>query len=65
MSAVNLWKPRKLPSCICFREERCKWRFVSIVENVTLSGKSEVNSRIWSTAINILFASFSSLLHSA
>jgi hypothetical protein len=64
MSAVNLWKPRKLPSYTCFREPQCKWGFVSIAENVAPSGKSKVNSRIWSTRINIFSASFTGLLHS-
>ena len=65
MSAVNLWKPRKLPSCTCFREPPRKWSFVSIAENVAPNGKSEVNSGIWSTTVNIFPAAFSSLLHSA
>ena len=65
MSVVILWKPRKLLWCTHFRGSRCKWRFVSIAENLTPSSRSEVNSRNWSTPINTFSASFSSLLHRA
>jgi len=33
MSAVNLWKPRKLQSSTWFTELRYKWRFVRNAEN--------------------------------
>ena len=65
MSAVNLWKPRKLPSCNCLTDTCCMCRFVSIAENMTLGDKLEVNFRIWSTPINTFSAPFSSLLHRA
>ena len=63
MSAVNLWKPRKLLSYTWLTKPGCEWRFVRTSENRALTGESVGKFRIWLTPINIFSAPFSSLLH--
>ena len=65
MSAVNLWKPQKLPLRMRITELGCEWRFVRIAENRAPTRESVARFRIWSTPINMFSAPFSSLLHRA
>ena len=63
MSAVNLWKPQKLPSRMRLTELGGEWRFVRIAENSAPTRESVAKFRIWSIPINKISAPFSSLLH--
>ena len=65
MSAVNLWKPLKLPSCTCLKKLRCKWQFVSISENSAPTDRSVTKFEISSTQFNIFSVPYSSFLHRA
>jgi hypothetical protein len=65
MTAVNLWKAKKLQSHIWFTESNYKWLFVRIAENNVLSQQATMKSKIRSTAVNRFSARYSTAPHKA
>ena len=63
MSAVNLWKAKKLQSHTWFAEAHCKWRFVRIAENNALAEQPAMNPKIRSATVNRFSARYSKALH--
>ena len=63
MSAVNLWKAKKLQSHISFAEAGCRWLFVKIAENNALAEHAAMNAKFHPLRINRFSARYSKALH--